>query len=284
MYRSLSILTVLIIISTVPLVSSEVMRGEFTVPDWVKNTAGWWASEQIPDSAFQQGIQYLIKEGIMVVEIPTEIDSEAAEEVPGWVKNTVGWWAEDKIHDTTFVSGIEYLIGKGIIVVEQEVEVEEPVEEVVEIKNFYMEVNGGSCCFNWSYVGEEYRFQIETYDEQHGKYIDGVEINAKIISKDGELRHDFGEVTTDDGIYRNSIIIPSMDWYAGNILSVTAEYYGVEKTIEKEFEVFKNKGGTSGGSGAAAGSCAHVSPFSLATQDSEPQGIAFSKSGRRKCL
>ena len=39
-----------------------------------------------------------------------------------------------------------------------------------------------------------------------------------------------------------------MDWYAGNILSVTAEYYGVEKTIEKEFEVFKNKGGTSGGS------------------------------------
>ena len=62
----------------------------------------------------------MIKEGIIVVEIPTEIDSEAAEEVPGWVKNTVGWWAEDKIHDTTFVSGIQYLISKGIIVVEQE--------------------------------------------------------------------------------------------------------------------------------------------------------------------
>ena len=236
MYRSLSILTVLIIISTVPIVSAEVIRGESTVPDWVKNTAGWWASEQIPDSAFLQGIQYLIKEGIMIVEIPTEIDSESAEEVPSWVKLTAGWWAEDKIHDTTFVAGIEYLIGKGIIVVEQEVE--EPVEEVVEIKNFYMEVNGGSCCFNWAYVGEEYRFQIETQESQHGKYIDGVEINAKIISKDGELRHDFGEVTTDDGIYRNSIIIPSMDWYAGNILSVTAEYFGVEKTIEKEFDVF----------------------------------------------
>jgi len=124
-------------------------------------------------------------------------------------------------------------------------------------------------------------FQIETYDEQHGKYIDGVEISAKIISKGGELRHDFGEVITEDGIYKNSIIIPSMDWYAGNILSVTGEYYGVEKTIEKEFEVFKNKGGTSGGSGAAAGSCAHVSPFSVATQDGEPQGIAFSKSGEK---
>jgi len=283
MYSLLSILSVLIIISTVPLVSSEVIRGESTVPDWVKNTAGWWASEQIDDSAFLQGIQYLIKEEMIVVEIPTEIDSEATEEVPGWVKNTVGWWAEDKIHDTTFVAGIQYLIGKGIIVVEQEVEVEESVEEVVEIKDFYMEVNGGSCsyCVNWAYVGDEYNLQIETYDEQHGKYIDGVEISAKIISKGGELRHDFGEVTTDDGIYKNSIIIPSMDWYAGNILSVTGTYYGVEKTIEKEFEVFKNQGGRSGGSGAAAGSCAHVSPFSVATQETNQQGIAFSKSGTK---
>ena len=283
MYRFLSILSILVIISTIPFVSSEVIRGESTIPDWVKNTAGWWASEQIDDSAFLQGIQYLIKEEIIVVEIPTEIDSEDMEEVPGWVKNTVGWWAEDKIHDTTFVSGIQYLISKGIMVVEQEVEVEESVEEVVEIKDFYMEVNGGSCsyCVNWAYVGDEYYLQIETYDEQHGKYIDGVEISAKIISKGGELRHDFGEVTTDDGIYKNSIIIPSMDWYAGNILSVTGEYYGVEKTIEKEFEVFKNQGGRSGGSGAAAGSCAHVSPFSVATQETNQQGIAFSKSGTK---
>jgi len=289
MYNLLSILSVLIIISTIPIVSAEVIRGESTVPDWVKSTAGWWASEQIDDSAFLQGIQYLIKEGMIVVEIPTEIDSEAAEEVPGWVKNTVGWWAEDKIHDTTFVSGIQYLIGKGIIVVEQEVEVEEPVEEVVEIKDFYMEVNGGACCLNWGYVGEEYRFQIETYDEQHGKYIDGVEISAKIISKGGELRHDFGEVTTDDGIYKNSIIIPSMDWYAENILSVTGAYYGVEKTIEKEFEVFRNQGGSSSNYGAGVGDCVTigqtattgVSVNSNGENELQPHGFAFSKSAER---
>ena len=284
MHRPLSILTVLIIISTIPIVSAEVIRGESTVPDWVKNTAGWWASEQIPDSAFLQGMQYLINEGIMLVEIPTEIDSEAAEEVPGWVKNTAGWWAEDKIHDTTFVSGIQYLIGKGIIVVEQEVEVEEPVEEVVEIKDFFMEVNGGTCsyCVNWAYVGNEYYLQIETYDEQHGKYIDGVEITAKIISKGGEFRHDFGEVITEDGIYKNSIIIPSMDWYAENILSVTGEYFGVEKTIEKEFDVFRNKSGSSSVSyGAGAGNCAHVPPVSVRSQDLTPNGIAFSKSGEK---
>jgi len=284
MYKILSILSVLIIISTVPIVSAEVIRGESTVPDWVKNTAGWWASEQIPDSAFLQGIQYLIKEGIMIIEIPTEIDSEAMEEVPGWVKNTAGWWAEDKIHDITFVSGIEYLIGKGIIVVEQEVEVEEPVEEVVEIKDFYMEINGGNCsyCVNWAYVGDEYKFQIETYDEQHGKYIDGVEITAKIISKGGELRYHFGEVTTDDGIYKNGIIIPSMDWYAGNILSVTGEYYGVEKTIEKEFEVFRNQGSALRSYGAGAGDCALVGPVDVnpsAADENQPHGVAFSSSG-----
>ena len=285
MYNLLSVLSVLIIISTVPIVSAEVIRGESTVPDWVKNTAGWWASEQIPDSAFLQGIQYLIKEGIMIVEIPTEIDSEDAEEVPGWVKNTAGWWAEDKIHDTTFVSGIEYLIGKGIIVVEQEVEVEELVEEVIEIMDFYMEINSNSCthCVNWAYVGQEYKFQIETYDEQHGKYIDDVEISAKIISKGGELRHDFGEVTTENGIYKNSITIPNMDWYAGNIFSVTGEYFGVEKTIEKEFEVFRHKSGGSGVIMAGAGDCALVPPVSVNSnsEDGNPHGITFDAAGTK---
>jgi len=294
MYNLLSVLTILIIISTVPFVSSEVMRGESTVPDWVKNTAGWWASDQIPDAAFLQGIQYLIKERIIVVEIPTEIDSQAAEEVPGWVKNTVGWWAEDKIHDTTFVSGIQYLISKGIMVVmEPQVEVAKcnfkgkeivcsPFEkEVVETNDFYMKVNANcSYCVNWAYVGEKYHFQIETYGEKRWNHIDGVTVTAKIISKGGELRHDFGEVITEDGIYKNSIIIPSMDWYAGNIFSVTGTYYGAEKTIEKQFEVSK-KSRTSLNYGAAAGSCAHVSPFSVATQDGEPTGIAFSKSGEK---
>jgi hypothetical protein len=147
-----------------------------------------------------------------------------------------------------------------------------------------MEVNGSNCCLNWGYVGEEYRFQIETYDEQRGKYIDDVKINAKIISKGGELRHDFGEVTTEDGIYKNSITIPNMDWYAGNILSVTGEYYGVEKTIEKEFEVFHAKGETNTVTMKSAGDCALVSPVSVSSlnsADSKPQGIEFSSDGTK---
>jgi len=121
MITKLAILASLTIFSLIAITPSSFAA---EVPDWIKNNAGWWADGQVPDSAFIQGIQFLIKEGIMIVEIPAEIDSEAAEEVPGWVKNTAGWWAEDKIHDTTFVSGIKYLIGKGILVV-MEPQVEE---------------------------------------------------------------------------------------------------------------------------------------------------------------
>ena len=63
------------------------------IPSWIKNNAGWWASDLIDDSSFLQGIQYLIKEGIMIIP-PTEASEYASsQEVPSWVKNNAGWWA-----------------------------------------------------------------------------------------------------------------------------------------------------------------------------------------------
>ena len=47
--------------STVP-VSNEV-----SIPAWVKNNAGWWADGLIPDSAFTDGIEFLIKDGIIKI-------------------------------------------------------------------------------------------------------------------------------------------------------------------------------------------------------------------------
>ena len=48
------------------------------VPEWIKNNAGWWATDQIDDSSFLQGIQYLINEGIMI--IPTTETSESSDD------------------------------------------------------------------------------------------------------------------------------------------------------------------------------------------------------------
>jgi len=38
-----------------------------SIPDWIKNNAGWWATDQIDDSAFLKGIQYLVQNGIIVI-------------------------------------------------------------------------------------------------------------------------------------------------------------------------------------------------------------------------
>ena len=85
------------------------------IPEWIKNNAGWWAEGQIDDSSFLQGIQFLIKEGIIVIP-PTETsESSGSEGVPAWVKNNAEWWADGQIDDSSFVSGIQYLVKVGII-------------------------------------------------------------------------------------------------------------------------------------------------------------------------
>ena len=279
----------MVIVSTIPFVlsyetSTQTLNqplGDFAIPSWIKNNAGWWAGDLIDDSAFVSGIQWLILNDIMTLP-PTEQGVGDVENIiPKWVKKSAGWWAEDKIHDITFVAAIKYLIGEGIIIIEQEVEeveeVEESVEEVVEIKDFYMKVNYDNCCLNWAYVNGEYRFEIATLDEKHGNYIDGVTVTAKIISKDGELRYDIGQITTEDGIYVSSVHIPSMDWYAENILSVTGEYYGVEKTIEKEFEVFAKERAKSGCGSAA-------NPFDVSDRDGDMTSITFNDDGSKMYL
>lgn len=87
---------------------------EYVIPAWIKNNAGWWADGIITDSDFVQGIQYLIKEGIMKVP-DTQASSGASTEIPSWVKSNAGWWADGIITDEDFIAGIQYLIENGII-------------------------------------------------------------------------------------------------------------------------------------------------------------------------
>jgi len=48
-------------------VADRVNIDETSIPAWIKNNAGWWATDQIDDSSFLQGIQYLVQNGIIVV-------------------------------------------------------------------------------------------------------------------------------------------------------------------------------------------------------------------------
>ena len=85
------------------------------IPSWIKSNAKWWASGQINDSDFVQGIQYLIKHDIIKIPKTNATSSSSEQKIPSWIKNNAGWWADGKISDNDFVQGIQYLIKINII-------------------------------------------------------------------------------------------------------------------------------------------------------------------------
>ena len=104
-----------IIVIEPPTDSQNLVTNESTIPTWIKNNAGWWANDSIDDQTFIQGIQFLIKQGILQVPETTSQASNS-NEIPTWIKNNAGWWANDSIDDQTFIQGIQYLIKNGVIV------------------------------------------------------------------------------------------------------------------------------------------------------------------------
>jgi hypothetical protein len=96
--------------------SSSNQTGEsIKIPKWVKNNAKYWHEGTIDDSTFAQGIQYMIKQGIVTIPPTQSGKANPSVVIPAWVKNNAGYWATGDIDDVTFVKGIQYLITSGII-------------------------------------------------------------------------------------------------------------------------------------------------------------------------
>ena len=86
----------------------------YLVPEWIKNNARWWSSDQISDSEFIRGIEHLVEKNIIV--IPDSIKSQSIKQnVPVWIKNTAKWWSQDIVSDDEFVAALEFLVKNGII-------------------------------------------------------------------------------------------------------------------------------------------------------------------------
>ena len=164
----------LLIIFTIALFSvPHVFAQDSEIPAWIKNNAGWWATDQIDDSSFLQGIQYLIKEGIMVIPITETSDSSGSEGVPAWVKNNAGWWADGQIDDNTFVSAIQYLIKAGIIVVEQEQT--QPTVSDKEIQKLANEIRNCDMSKYYGYLAYPVSSNCVLYsDDRESTYIDSL--------------------------------------------------------------------------------------------------------------
>lgn len=88
----------------------------FVLPDWVKTNAGWWSKNQIDDSTFATGLQYLIKEKIIRISEIQQKQTAVVKEIPAWVRTNAGWWNQGLISDSEFIKGIEFLIENRIIV------------------------------------------------------------------------------------------------------------------------------------------------------------------------
>jgi hypothetical protein len=74
----------------------------------------WWSEEQIDDNTFIQGIEYMIKNKIILIP-QTQQETSTSQEIPSWIRNNASWWAAGQIDDKTFVQGLEFLIKNGII-------------------------------------------------------------------------------------------------------------------------------------------------------------------------
>ena len=60
--------------------SINVSAEEGLIPSWIKNTAGFWVDNQISDSEFISALQFLVKEGILVIP-QSDIVSESTPKV-----------------------------------------------------------------------------------------------------------------------------------------------------------------------------------------------------------
>ena len=96
--------------------TSSTSLDEQELPNWLKSNAKWWASGQLNDSEFANGIKFLIQQEVITIsnhEVSQTTSSEL--QTPHWIKNTAGWWADGLVSDSEFVSGLEHLINIGII-------------------------------------------------------------------------------------------------------------------------------------------------------------------------
>ena len=87
----------------------------YPIPSWVKNNAKFWSEDQIGDSEFIKGIQYMLEQGVMKVPTTPGGSLQNSNHIPVWIKNNAKWWSQGQIGDSEFVKGIQYLVQTGII-------------------------------------------------------------------------------------------------------------------------------------------------------------------------
>lgn len=94
-------------------VRGEPVVGEY-IPDWIRSNAKWWSENKISDADFAQGLEFLIKNKLIIISSP-EKSSTYSSEIPSWIRSNAKWWSENKITDNEFLNSLAYLIRINVI-------------------------------------------------------------------------------------------------------------------------------------------------------------------------
>ncbi|MEX0862974.1 peptidase [Nitrosopumilus sp.] len=86
------------------------------IPQWIKVNAEWWTTNQISDSDFLEGIDFLFEK--QIISVPErDVISESQWKIPQWVKISTEWWTTNQISDDEFLNMIESLVKQNIMIV-----------------------------------------------------------------------------------------------------------------------------------------------------------------------
>jgi len=246
---ALSIIFVLLI-SFLPYSSSE------GIPDWVKNTAGWWSERLISQSEFVDGLEFLINEGVIYIPEIESVPPGPEKIIPDWVRTNAGWWSDNQIPDSEFISAMKYLIDNGIIQVKTSspIDVEEEIPEESTItptkigKTLHMLLEGyAGVEAEGKFVLDAKVFDAEKYSgSQFGgntvHTLNDVTINFFLHNEEGDLIHTY-DGKTDGGIVRYEVMAKETSmstpyWSFQNEYTVIVIASLDDQTVEKNHTFF----------------------------------------------
>ena len=226
------------------------------IPDWVKNTAGWWSERLISQSEFVDGLEFLINEGIIYIPEMDPIPPGPDKIIPDWVRTNAGWWSGNLIPDSEFISAMKYLIEIGIIEVKAsspiDVEEEIPEESTITItkigKPLHMLLEGyDGVEAEGKFVLDAKVFDAEKYSgNQFGgnmvHTLDGVSINFFLYNEEGDLIHTY-DGKTDNGLVRYAVLAKETSmstpyWLFQNEYTVLVIASLDDQTVEKNHTFF----------------------------------------------
>ena len=85
------------------------------IPSWIKSNARFWATDQIGDSDFVSGLQYLVTIKIIHLTQPLTTNDTSSTSMPLWIKGLAGSWADGKISNDYFASTLQFMVNQNII-------------------------------------------------------------------------------------------------------------------------------------------------------------------------